>query len=1700
MLSIDANNFPDMSAEFIALDVLGDQIRGLAPGDLRATENGESVDPTSIFISCPPAAVPIPIHAVLVADKSGSMGAQTSPGVSRFAVLKRGASAFVHTVRFIGNTEVAVTSFSDLPDINQDFTRSVGLLETAISLISPGDGTDYMPALMDRSLGAIPLLAGKANTGERRVIVFLTDGLPQNAPDVEAIVAAANAANISIFTITIGLPMTADLRHIAERTGGWWYGDVNNEDQMRAVYTSIALRSQGIDPCRITWRSEPGCGQNSALRTFMLGVPRHNVQASSVYHAPARAVISMEMTPDYLWFGPVAPPAKAQRGFTITARGNAMTVTGAELPAGTPFAIVDWGGTPPPFSLDAGQSRTITVEFRPTDSSVAATTLHLSGTPCDLPELAISGGAKSPLSNATIRLLSPSGGEGFNGCDSIPIRWAGVAPTDPVTLEYSTDGGATWLPIAKDVTGLARMWRAPVPGKNYKVRVSAKNSTDPAMVGTAAGGGGDVMEGIPALQTELSSPAAIALDGDLLYIAEAGAHRVRRVDLRSGLIRTIAGSGAVGYAGDGGQATDARLANPAGIAIAGQLLYIADYGNNRVRRVDMATGIITTVAGTGGSGVAGDGGKATDAELFHPACLTIGRNVLFVSDEGNNRVRAVDTKTNLISTVAGGGWLTGGDGSPATNVILAKPAGLAFVADPAGRNDSLFIAEENGHRVRVVEMKSRVISSMAGTGIAGIDGDGKDGRDTRLTRPRGVMAFGNVLYFSEAGSNRVRMLNRSTMRLTTLAGSGQTGFNGDGIPALTARMGPTLDGLAADFGRCFVSDVGNNRVRLVTISNAGSTDSSRASFTVSVGRIRIAISNRTADLGTTSIGATHDMVFPTTVCNAGDVAILVDSVRMLGPNADDFTIVSGVPGGVLSPGACFSLEIRFSPKATGARKARAVFFGRCGGTDTLMLEGIGQNPCGIAALDRVEMGSIAVGDVKDSVVRHSICNDGSGRMDGNVTIWPTSGSFSITSGAGAFSLAPGECHDVTVRFAPIMGGPIGAQLEYGVASGCGAARTVLVGHGAAGPRLITATPVMIAGGPCDAWPRDTVLTLANTGDARLVITEIALAANNEGFTIVSGTPSATLPLVIEPAATAPLHVRLSPVGFGAKTATLHIVSNDPAGPIDVQLQGNRDLIALQMVPSTIAFRGTSPMFPVDSPLVVTNIGTMPVTITSATIGGTNGANFTVPGGQLPLTIGPGDRAVLNVRALGPTTTLLSGTLTLLTTPACDPAGYVLDIVETGRVPLIATDDMTFASIRCPSTAFADTIVTIRNLGGAALTINGITLSGLNPSMFSITATTPMVIPPDGSLKLSVRFRPPAPGTFTAHLRIASNALNGTDTVHLTGTKLDVRAIARPASLDYGTIAPGAVSVLNARVINTGNAPINVSLTTSTAEFNVSIPQQAGVPPADSLDVPLRFSSTATGVHYDTLIIRDVDCGTALRIPLRGEIRRSIRTTISLPNDSAAPGSIAVIPLRVAIADRPAFDASGARAFSAVLRFDGRLLVPESVQPGAITSADFDRFTGMQTVTIAGSYGGHGDTLAVLRCMVPSGRHGSTSLGFAAFAWDVPEVAADTLPGLFSTGAGCGPGTQLTARIKALKVRPHPVSDHATAAFELEEEETVRVSVQDMLGRTVAAVEAMRFGPGEHAVPLALGAIPAGMYRLVIETPFGAASTPILLVR
>ena len=337
-------------------------------------------------------------------------------------------------------------------------------------------------------------------------------------------------------------------------------------------------------------------------------------------------------------------------------------------------------------------------------------------------------------------------------------------------------------------------------------------------ISTAAGTGepGDSGDGGLAAAAKLNMPFDVAFDSQgNLYFTDTFNHRLRRVDQASGVITTVGGNGHPGFSGDGGPAAQAQVREPYGLVLDAQgNLFFADRLNRRVRRIDAMTHTISTVAGNGSTRYSGDGGPGEKAGLVEPNGVAFSNDgrTLYIADVAGHRVRSLDLDRNIISTFAGTGkGRHEGDGG------LARDASIwGARAVDTGPDGSVYILEREGNSLRKVSAETGRIATIAGTGRKGYSPDGGIASEATFNGPKEleVDSSGNV-WIVDTENQAIRLIDAASQRIRTVAGTGARGGDGDGGPAKKARLDRPHGVAIGPDGSCWIADTSNHRIRRV---------------------------------------------------------------------------------------------------------------------------------------------------------------------------------------------------------------------------------------------------------------------------------------------------------------------------------------------------------------------------------------------------------------------------------------------------------------------------------------------------------------------------------------------------------------------------------------------------------------------------------------------------------------------------------------------------------------------------------------------------------------------------------------------------------------------------------------------------------------------------------------------------------------------
>ena len=340
-------------------------------------------------------------------------------------------------------------------------------------------------------------------------------------------------------------------------------------------------------------------------------------------------------------------------------------------------------------------------------------------------------------------------------------------------------------------------------------------SAEPS-IQTLAGTGvsGATGDGGPALEARVGNPYGLTLGPDgALYVCEIDTDRIRRIDMADGSISTVAGTGQEGYSGDGGPATRADLHDPYEVRFDSDgNMYFVEMLNAVVRKVDAATGVISTIAGTGQRGYSGDGGPAVAATFSRPHSIALdGKGSLYIADIGNHRIRRVDLSSGVVTTFAGTGERSPTpDGAPLEGTPLNGPRALAFAP-----NGDLYIALREGNAVYRLDVGANRLHHVAGTGEKGYTGDGGPAVVATLAGPKGIeVGPDGGIYVADTENHAIRRIDASEGTVSTVAGDGKVHDGPDGDP-LTCGLARPHGVFVGPDGSIYIGDSENHRVRVI---------------------------------------------------------------------------------------------------------------------------------------------------------------------------------------------------------------------------------------------------------------------------------------------------------------------------------------------------------------------------------------------------------------------------------------------------------------------------------------------------------------------------------------------------------------------------------------------------------------------------------------------------------------------------------------------------------------------------------------------------------------------------------------------------------------------------------------------------------------------------------------------------------------------
>jgi hypothetical protein len=946
-------------------------------------------------------------------------------------------------------------------------------------------------------------------------------------------------------------------------------------------------------------------------------------------------------------------------------------------------------------------------------------------------------------------------------------------------------------------------------------------------INTVAGNGtfGFTGNGIPATNAVLNWPVAATADSaGNIYIADFNNCIVREVSATTGDITTLAGTpGACGYGGDGGAATSAKLSNAMKVAVYAGNVYIADTDNCVIREVN-TSGDISTFAGTPGScSYGGDGGAATSAQLSNPTGVAVDSSGnVYIADYGNNRIREVSG--GIINTVAGAG--TGcagetdtlGDGCPAINAELAAPADVALNA-----SGNLYIADTFNQRIRIVNT-SGIISTFAGDGSTGYSGDGVPATATSLYDPWGVAvdSAGDVL-IADTYNNRIRWVDGAGI-IHTVAGDGSYAFSGDGGLGTSAALYYPY-GVGVDpSGNIYIADTYNGRVRMVNA--VAGLNALPPSLTFGYQQVGTASSPQTV-----------------TLSPYGIPPVTIDSIVVTG----DFSEWSDCGAGPLS-GQCL-MPIVFQPTAAGVRTGtvtinNSAFFG---GSLVINLTGHGSGvlltPNSLTFAGQDLGTTSAAKTVK--LTNESATGLSMGKLE-------TISAFVVSSNGCTGTIAAGASCTIGVEFAPTQSGLVTASLAIYDSDPSSPQLVLLQGTGIGAS--LSPTSLTFAARDAGTTSAAKSVTLTNHLSSSLSISSASIGGTNASdFAIV---PTSTCGSSLAGNSKCTYNITFTPSVNGAESATLSI--SDAAGTQTATLSGTGVGAALSPTTLTFAAQGVGTTSAAKT-VTLTNYLSSSLSISSATISGTNAADFaTVPASTCTSSLAGNSKCTYNITFTPSVNGAESATLSVVDADGTQTA----TLNGTGAGAALSPTTLTFAA-QDGGTVSAAKSVTLTNYLSSSLSISSATIGGTNASDFAIlpASTCTSSLAGDSKCTYNITFTPSINGAESATLSVSD--ADGTQTATLKGT--GIGAALSPTTLTFAAQGVGTTSA--AKIVALTNY-LSSSLSISSATISGTNAADFAIVSAStctsslagnsSCTYNITFTPSVTGAETAKLSVVDAD--------------------------------------------------------------------------------------------------------------------------------------------------------------------------------------------------------------------------------------------------
>ncbi len=1642
IVDTDGSRYPDIGVRFLAQDATGKYIRQFIPSDFTVVENG--ITRPVISVSCPPALTPV-LSLTLTVDLSFSMTID-----NRLVNMKAAATQLVNDLSY-PPAATGITTFADNPVIRLDYTSDkAAILASIDSMRATGGGTDFITAFMDATAGAI---AFTANRPMPRYIVFITDAVQiMNATQENQIIAAARAANIKIFTVSLS-PNTINtsLRRIATGTSGAWFEDVITAEKAKDIFKQIGEQVFLYDPCELVYRTD-GCDTERSI-SVTLRKNNRTVTQNTTVSVPANKIIGIDASSVLLDYGVVNGGSTKDLTVTLTARNGTVNIQSITSPE-VSFRILDYGGPAPPFTLAAGQSRTLRIQYRPVNTDRVFGRLVINAdSPCH-ETIVMSGGVYDP---APLKLLTPNGGEKMFSGSTFRISWTGISGTTPAEVEYSTNSGDSWLRVTDNVYNYFYNWRVPnTPSPDCLGLAFTKEERITSLDGAWA-----------QLQPAAINAIAVAASGTLTALAlENG--QIKLFYPKDGAFITIL----PGHTGG----TDALVFSP-------DMKWLASAGGDGTVKIwEMKTStLVRTLTGMSGT--------------VHSVAFSRDGTLLAASDAA--------TVIFWQTSTWGERWRHTGD-SGADGALAIAPDN-SYLASAAGNRIAILDAA-SGARLRNLTGHSGAVRCIDIASEGSVIASASDDRTVRVWNTITWQSIHTLSGHTDA----VRSVQLTNAGVRVLSAG-----RDNSVRIWDGRTGTLLHNFAGHTG-AVLSAVVDHRIKYVL--SGGEDRRLRmwgyvpplADKSDSLWEIITTVSSLEHQLPDFAVLQCPDTFSEVELLltNMGNQNVTLKRMYISGQDSAVFSIEGGYtipPIVVFKPNDSLRVKLRFFPPTAGNFNSELLFETDLPGATiySILLAGHKDTVNLTLSEDTLFAGeSYQCSD--PAYLPLLLTNNGTVTIDVD-SIASSLGDVLSFNGGLSRTLSPGQTDTVLVRVAPVVDGPIDGMLRVKV-SPCDFEIDVRV----LGSRL-TATPIarpnpVEFGFAAIGEKTNATFYLVNPSAVEMQIDSSADLYPSPPFTQLSGP---AWPFVIPANDSVQFVFEYAPESEGASTGRIFFHANAPCLDslmVDLAASSSRkpsiaftktDFATLVCADDTVAFATAT----------LRNTGGLPLNVTSMRFTGLHPGDFRIitPTGPFTIPIGGSEniQVAFNTKTLRVTR---SGDLFVESDAENTPT---LIIPFTGFKHEVSVEvtgkDHDFGEVYGCNLPMNDTVL-VRNTGTHPMTMT-VDTTFLRAG-YSIQPRLGMfTLQPDATQIFVLSFTPATFGARVERFSIAASPCLGSVEYEYTYTYANHVAEAQPLLIDFGTNGVGSNSSRTFTVRNPYTAPMSLliaghGLSELTSWSPVPLPTLLG--PGATETITLNFGRDSTFSLTDSIrIITFIGgCGdSSIVIRLRGRVEGSVATVV-IPTLTAAIGERIVIP--IFLRNSSNLTLTGTKSFHASLLFNRSMLWPESATsttgtPTMTTEAAGGNLRVILDVpqTVSPTDG----ALVELRCLVLLGNDDVTPLLIEDFDWMEGTTETQLFSGVFSATGFCEEGgKRLLAPPGVPSLRrnaPNPFTETTELAYYLPADADADLRVFNSLGRQVAVLASGFHTAGMHLVTFDAADLPSGVYVAVLRTAEGAQTLPML---